>query len=308
MPRRRRSSRLRPRRRAGNLSRGSGNRGGGPFPVSGRTTFSDYVRAGAVGLYARTALDADRLRRIVRAVAANEAAIPRSMVLELLLELRGRGNGADALTARESQVLGMLRRGHSTAEIAERLAIAPVTVRRHISRARAQAGRREPGRADARRLALYEPRLAARGFIAPPSGARPHAMLPCIGLNAARPFGSLWTSGRRRHHVAALRCMHMTHPRDYLPVPIASRLRSKRAVRALVTLESLDALGASEPSWPRRNASRRRSARCGTRSTSCAGAQSDRVGRARAGLRACTGRPQPERDERARQSSPRRTA
>jgi DNA-binding NarL/FixJ family response regulator len=66
-------------------------------------------------------------------VAANEAVVPRSMVLELLLELRGGGGGADALTARESQVLGMLRRGHKTAEIAERLSIAPVTVRRHIS-------------------------------------------------------------------------------------------------------------------------------------------------------------------------------
>ena len=62
-----------------------------------------------------------------------EAVVPRSMVLELLLELRGRGDGADALTTRESQVLGMLRRGHSTAEIADRLVIAPVTVRRHIS-------------------------------------------------------------------------------------------------------------------------------------------------------------------------------
>ena len=55
------------------------------------------------------------------------------MVLELVLELRGGGTGADALTTRESQVLGMLRRGHKTSEIADRLAIAPVTVRRHIS-------------------------------------------------------------------------------------------------------------------------------------------------------------------------------
>jgi DNA-binding NarL/FixJ family response regulator len=55
------------------------------------------------------------------------------MVLELMLELRHRGNGADALTSRESQVLGMLRRGHTTVEIAERLEIAPVTVRRYIS-------------------------------------------------------------------------------------------------------------------------------------------------------------------------------
>lgn len=92
----------------------------------------DSVRAGAVG-YVPGGIDAERLRRIVRAAAANEAVVPRSMVLELLLELRGGGSGTDSLTARESQVLGMLRRGHSTAEIADRLVIAPVTVRRHIS-------------------------------------------------------------------------------------------------------------------------------------------------------------------------------
>lgn len=92
----------------------------------------DYVRAGAVG-YIPGALDPDRLRRIVRAVAAREAIVPRSMVMELVLEVRGRGNGADALTTRESQVLGMLRRGHSTAGIAEHLEIAPVTVRRYVS-------------------------------------------------------------------------------------------------------------------------------------------------------------------------------
>ena len=92
----------------------------------------ECVRAGAVG-YVPGALDADRLVRVVKAAANNEAVVPRTMVLELLLELRGGGGGADALTARESQVLGMLRRGHKTAEIAERLSIAPVTVRRHIS-------------------------------------------------------------------------------------------------------------------------------------------------------------------------------
>lgn len=92
----------------------------------------ECVRAGAVG-YVPGALDAERLNRVVRAAANNEAVVPRSMVLELVLELRGGGSGADALTARESQVLGMLRRGHRTADIAERLSIAPVTVRRHIS-------------------------------------------------------------------------------------------------------------------------------------------------------------------------------
>jgi len=92
----------------------------------------ECVRAGAVG-YVPGALDAERLNRVVKAAANNEAVVPRSMVLELVLELRGSGNGTDALTSRESQVLGMLRRGHRTAEIAERLSITPVTVRRHIS-------------------------------------------------------------------------------------------------------------------------------------------------------------------------------
>jgi DNA-binding NarL/FixJ family response regulator len=90
------------------------------------------IRAGAIG-YVPAPLDAERLRRIVRAIASNEAVIPRSMVLELILELRGGGVGGDSLTTRESQVLGLLRRGHTTAEIAQRLQIAPVTVRRHIS-------------------------------------------------------------------------------------------------------------------------------------------------------------------------------
>jgi DNA-binding NarL/FixJ family response regulator len=92
----------------------------------------ESIRAGAIG-YVPGPLDGERLRRIVGAIASNEAVVPRSMILELLVELRGGGTGAEALTGRESQVLGMLRRGHSTSAIAERLSIAPVTVRRHIS-------------------------------------------------------------------------------------------------------------------------------------------------------------------------------
>ena len=92
----------------------------------------DAIRAGAIG-YVPGGVDAAVLRRIVDAVAANEAVVPRALVLELLMELRGGGPGAEALTSREAQVLGMLRRGHSTAAIAERLQITPVTVRRHIS-------------------------------------------------------------------------------------------------------------------------------------------------------------------------------
>jgi DNA-binding NarL/FixJ family response regulator len=91
------------------------------------------VRAGAVG-YVPGGVDAARLRTIVRAVAAQEAAVPPSMVGDLLEELRApKSSGGETLTSREAQILGMLRRGHSTAAIAERLSISPVTVRRHIS-------------------------------------------------------------------------------------------------------------------------------------------------------------------------------
>lgn len=90
------------------------------------------VRAGAIG-YMPDSLDAEGLRRIVGAVIADEAVVPRGMVLELLTELRSTGAGGEVLTRREVQVLGMLRRGHTTAAIAERLEITPVTVRRHIS-------------------------------------------------------------------------------------------------------------------------------------------------------------------------------
>jgi NarL family two-component system response regulator LiaR len=92
----------------------------------------DSVRAGAVG-YVPGPLDAERLRRVFQAASGSEAVLPRALVHELLAELRdGRSPDSD-LTGREAQVLGMLRRGHTTATIAERLQIAPVTVRRHIS-------------------------------------------------------------------------------------------------------------------------------------------------------------------------------
>jgi DNA-binding NarL/FixJ family response regulator len=90
----------------------------------------DAVRAGAVGYVCVEDLHADGLRRLVRAAADGEAIVPRAMVRTLLEELSDRSDG---LGARERQVLGMLRRGYSTAAIAERLGITPTTVRRHIS-------------------------------------------------------------------------------------------------------------------------------------------------------------------------------
>lgn len=92
----------------------------------------ESVRGGAVG-YVSGGLEAETLRRIIRATTHNEAIIPRALVGELLRELRSGADAGGTLTAREAQVLAMLRRGHSTAAMAERLQIAPVTVRRHVS-------------------------------------------------------------------------------------------------------------------------------------------------------------------------------
>jgi DNA-binding NarL/FixJ family response regulator len=89
------------------------------------------VRAGAVG-YLPGSLDEEQLRRVVRGVSADEAAVPRAMVRELIHELRT-ATALGGVTEREAQVLGVLRRGHSTAEIAARLQISPITVRRYIS-------------------------------------------------------------------------------------------------------------------------------------------------------------------------------
>ena len=174
----------------------------------------DCVRAGAVG-YVPGALDAERLRRIVRAAGEREAVVPRSMVLELLLELRGRGNGADALTTRESQVLGMLRRGHSTAEIADRLVIAPVTVRRHISELVRKLGVEGRCRAGHRRRA----RSARRRRLDGPEPRAPD-------LNASRPLSSLWPA-------ASAGTMSRIQPCTILAITyrlsIESRRHSKRA-------------------------------------------------------------------------------
>jgi DNA-binding NarL/FixJ family response regulator len=91
------------------------------------------VRAGALG-YIPADVGAAQLRRVVRAVNANEAAVPRSMVRDLVDQLREPARPSDErLTLRQAQILGLLRRGDSTAEIAAHLGISAVTVRRHIS-------------------------------------------------------------------------------------------------------------------------------------------------------------------------------
>ena len=102
--------------------------------------FMAAVRAGASG-YVTQNLDPKRLPHVVQGALRGESAVPRRFVSRLLGELRTRerrrsvvlaGRGRVALTSREWEVAEMLLRSATTSEIASRLGVAPVTVRRHV--------------------------------------------------------------------------------------------------------------------------------------------------------------------------------
>jgi two-component system, NarL family, nitrate/nitrite response regulator NarL len=103
--------------------------------------FLAVMRAGASG-YLSQSLDPARLPDVVRAVVAGEVAVPRHFVGRLIEELRGpdrrrrlvavSGDRTVEITAREWEVLALMREGLSTREIAEQLGISQVTVRRHV--------------------------------------------------------------------------------------------------------------------------------------------------------------------------------
>jgi DNA-binding NarL/FixJ family response regulator len=101
----------------------------------------DALKAGASG-YLLKDMDPGRLPAALRGVLAGEAALPRTLVARVLEEFRGverrplprflKRRGVE-LTDREWEVLELLREELSTAEIANRLGVSPVTVRRHVS-------------------------------------------------------------------------------------------------------------------------------------------------------------------------------
>jgi two-component system nitrate/nitrite response regulator NarL len=100
------------------------------------------LRAGADG-YLLMTTTASRLPHVIRGVVSGEAALPRELTARLIREFRERGHrrrlsistidpGVE-LTAREFEVLEQLRKRDRTAEIAARLEISEITVRRHVS-------------------------------------------------------------------------------------------------------------------------------------------------------------------------------
>jgi DNA-binding NarL/FixJ family response regulator len=103
----------------------------------------DFLKAMAIGAigYLPKSISPKRLPAVVRAVLLGEPAIPRPLVAVLMNRLRGGGTrrhlvigdgrGVE-LTSREWDVLDAMRGGLTTREIAAKLLIADVTVRRHI--------------------------------------------------------------------------------------------------------------------------------------------------------------------------------
>ena len=99
------------------------------------------LRAGAIG-YLLKDTDPDRLPLALLGVLNGEAALPRSLVSRLISEFQQRPRRrlsisrrpeGVALTSKEWEVLELMRDGRSTADIATRLAVAPVTVRSHVA-------------------------------------------------------------------------------------------------------------------------------------------------------------------------------
>jgi DNA-binding NarL/FixJ family response regulator len=119
------------------------------------TTFDldDYVygalRAGASGFLLKDATP-EELLGAIRVVADGGALITPQVTRRLIAEFAARpGTGrpnrriADLLTERESEVLGLVGRGLSNAEIADRLVLSPLTSKTHVSRILTKLGLRD---------------------------------------------------------------------------------------------------------------------------------------------------------------------
>jgi DNA-binding NarL/FixJ family response regulator len=118
----------------------------------------DALRAGVAGFVLRD-VPPDGIIRALEAVGRGEVALPRTLIGHLADQFRARERGRRLsvpgrddvqLTRRQAEALGLLREGLGTAQIAARLDISPVTVRRHLAIVLAKLGAAD--RASALRL------------------------------------------------------------------------------------------------------------------------------------------------------------
>jgi len=111
----------------------------------------EALRAGASGFITKD-VPADELVRAVRVVAAGDALLTPAVTRQLLDRVARRlpapvgGSGPDALselTEREREVLELLARGMSNAEIADALVVGDATVKTHVSNVLMKLGLRD---------------------------------------------------------------------------------------------------------------------------------------------------------------------
>jgi len=119
------------------------------------TTFDDdenlyeALRAGASGFLLKNS-PPEQLVEAIRAAAAGEGLLSTSVTRRVIAELARRSPGEPSrpgvledLTARELEVLRLMARGLSNAEIAEELVITPGTAKTHVSRILMKLGLRD---------------------------------------------------------------------------------------------------------------------------------------------------------------------
>jgi NarL family two-component system response regulator LiaR len=94
------------------------------------------IKAGARGYLLKDS-GPEELVRAIRQVHQGESSLHPAIARKLLQEFseppEEGGSGADLLTSREKEVLGLVAHGHSNRQISERLDISEATVRTHMS-------------------------------------------------------------------------------------------------------------------------------------------------------------------------------
>ena len=115
------------------------------------------MTAGAVGYLLKDA-SRDEVIGALQRVAQGEEALNSAVSARLLRRMTERGNGqipqAQALTARERQVLGLVAGGFSNREIGEKLGITTGTAKAHVERVIGKLGAADRTQAAVRGIAL----------------------------------------------------------------------------------------------------------------------------------------------------------